>query len=1118
MLAGPVLRRARAGWAVLLAAFLVLLVSVSLIAAGVLYGDAVANGGVRRALHTSAPASQAMLVTTVASADRLPGIDPVVREQLRAAMEPVGGSVSLLVGSGPWVTDGALPDEEDDEETPVGSPDDAPPPVPLVRVAAIEDLASHATLAEGDWPVAGATPLQASLSSGAAAAMGVKVADTVRLVGRTNPDLTLEAVVTGTWNPDPGDPFWFGDGLLLEGTQVAGSFTTLGPLVLERPDLLTAAAVPQLDATWRAQPALDRLTADDVGALGASVATADERLRSALPPPPAITVTTELPATLVAVGTAVTVSRAGVLILTLEFAVLAGYAIVMVGGMLADRRRGEVALLRSRGAGTGALVAMSLLEALLLTVPAVALAPVLAVALVQLVGEVGPLAEPGAIAAPTVTPAALAATLVAGLGCLVALAAPAVRSASSPAGERAATARPVGRGLAGRLVVDLVMLALAALAVWQLRLYGGVLTRDARGALGIDPLLIAAPALTLLAGALLGTRLLPRLAELLSPAAGRATGAIAPLATWSIARRPSRAARAALLLMLAAALGTFAATYHATWARSQDDQAAHAAGADVRAVMSDYPELPAWAVGPALRRLPGVEAAAGMGVRSLDSGRVIRNGTLLAVDAGTLTAAMDAEGPAARTPGTLPAAAMALAEARTTDGTAIPPEAAGILVGVGGLRTTDLITGVPVDEPHATIEVVAVLANSDGVHRVSLGSVPATPGVQAVGTSLVGSTAAGELPIESPARLLALELVVTAGPTEILAGELVVDRVEWTETDPSATPAPRGGSLLGDSTAGWGWMTQGLGGPPQAVEAGPGDGVPVATGDGTIPPILGSPNPPTVFRLQPPAPATIELPAVVSDAFLALTGARPGDAVAATVSGLPVVLRILDRLAAVPARAADEPVVIVDAATLGNAEYLAIARLAPAREWWLAAAPDAAEVVADAVREPPFGATEVVGRDALAVALGSDPVSLGVIGALAIGAIAALAMAALGFLLSATVAAGERLGEFAVLRALGLPGASVRRWLLLEGAATLAFGLLAGTALGLLLAWLVLPFASLTASGDPPVPPAAMVIPWGIIGLVLVAGGLSLLALTALVTRGIPGSSLGGVLRAKGTL
>src|SRR5690606_2181692 len=102
---------------------------------------------------------------------------------------------------------------------------------------------------------------------------------------------------------------------------------------------------------------------------------------SALPPPPAITVATDLPAAPGTVGASVAVSRAGVLTLTLEFTVLAGSAIVMVGGMRADRRRGEVAQLRSRGAGPGSLAAMSLLEALLLTVPATVLAPLVALAL-----------------------------------------------------------------------------------------------------------------------------------------------------------------------------------------------------------------------------------------------------------------------------------------------------------------------------------------------------------------------------------------------------------------------------------------------------------------------------------------------------------------------------------------------------------------------------------------------------------------------------------------------------------------------------------------------------------------------------------------------------------------
>ena len=142
--------------------------------------------------------------------------------------------------------------------------------------------------------------------------------------------------------------------------------------------------------------------------------------------------------------------------------------------------------------------------------------------------------------------------------------------------------------------------------------------------------------------------------------------------------------------------------------------------------------------------------------------------------------------------------------------------------------------------------------------------------------------------------------------------------------------------------------------------------------------------------------------------------------------------------------------------------------------------------------------------------------ALGVIGALALGSIAALVMAAVGFVLSATVSAAERLGEFAVLRAMGLTGRSLNGWLLLESTSLLGFGLLGGTLLGLLLAWLVLPFASLTQTGAPPVPSATLMVPWDMIVPVLLLGGAALLAMTALATRRVPGVGLGGVLRAKG--
>ena len=71
------------------------------------------------------------------------------------------------------------------------------------------------------------------------------------------------------------------------------------------------------------------------------------------------------------------------------------------------------------------------------------------------------------------------------------------------------------------------------------------------------------------------------------------------------------------------------------------------------------------------------------------------------------------------------------------------------------------------------------------------------------------------------------------------------------------------------------------------------------------------------------------------------------------------------------------------------------------------------------------------------------------------------------------------------------------------------------TAIGLLLAWLVLPYATFTLTGEPAVPPPVVVVPWDqLVPLYLVAVGL--LALTALIVRRqLPRIRVSGVLRAR---
>jgi predicted lysophospholipase L1 biosynthesis ABC-type transport system permease subunit len=129
-------------------------------------------------------------------------------------------------------------------------------------------------------------------------------------------------------------------------------------------------------------------------------------------------------------------------------------------------------------------------------------------------------------------------------------------------------------------------------------------------------------------------------------------------------------------------------------------------------------------------------------------------------------------------------------------------------------------------------------------------------------------------------------------------------------------------------------------------------------------------------------------------------------------------------------------------------------------------------------------------------ALLEDPIPLGVIGALALGFVVAAIFAAVGFAASAAAAARARRFEFAVLRSLGLRTRQLSGWISIENGLVVALSLLGGTVLGLVVAWLVLPYVALGTSGEPPVPPVVVSVPWGLVLLLELAllGSLVLVA------------------------
>ena len=213
----------------------------------------------------------------------------------------------------------------------------------------------RAALLDGAWARAGQNPVETTLSEAAAAALDLHVGDHVSLVNRNDPSVRVDAVVSGVWRADPADAFWLGDPLETSGVHAEGSFTTRGPLVIREADLLAlGGGRDRVDLSWRAIPEIPALRIDRIDDLRIGVDGLATNLRESLPATVSPRVQTTLPALLTEVGRSVLVSRSGVILLTIQFAVLAGYSIVLVAGMLVERRRSEIALMRSRGASGGA--------------------------------------------------------------------------------------------------------------------------------------------------------------------------------------------------------------------------------------------------------------------------------------------------------------------------------------------------------------------------------------------------------------------------------------------------------------------------------------------------------------------------------------------------------------------------------------------------------------------------------------------------------------------------------------------------------------------------------------------------------------------------------------------
>lgn len=452
-------------------------------------------------------------------------------------------------------------------------------------VADYPDLARLARLSTGRW---GASDDEATLPAAAAQRIGAEVGDRLDLG-------TTEVVVVGTWTPDDAtDPRWFGDPAVASGAD-AGH---VGPVVvtattLEKlPDFRTSSWVLTVPTSQRAD--LGALTT----ALPSLVQAADDGL---------VSLEGGLGDRVRAVARA-HASASAVIQIALVLVGAAGALVLWhVAGALRAARRSEAMILAARGASRVQILAAHGGDA----------------AVASLVGASAGAAVTVA-AAGSPAPYALVLALTAPV--IVALA-----RAWAPPGPRRRTTPPAGR-IALALLLAGAGIVLTTRAAWL----GDIVVVAPSGAVRTDVLTALAPALLLIAAAVLGAAVSRPVLGAASRLVARRDDGLALVLGLRRAERRTRATAASLTLVtLVVGTAVAAAVASASAGALVEQTRASAAGDDVR-VSFDVAALvdgqnPQVDPRP-YEDLPGVErvrAAVVAPVRMADL-----QATLLAVDAG----------------------------------------------------------------------------------------------------------------------------------------------------------------------------------------------------------------------------------------------------------------------------------------------------------------------------------------------------------------------------------------------------------------------------------------------------------------------------------------------------
>ena len=1051
------------------------LLAVGLASSAPIFIEAVRDLGLRQTLADADPAEldlRLVLSNVSADAQSVDDVESLIAEEVDAA------AASLTVGRMTAMRTGGYILRQDDQEI-------NPPDAKHATFIAQSDLTDVSELVSGRAPEPASELIEVVVERDQALAFGIEVGDE-RLAQPfwLGQQAETRARVVGILEPTPDQRRWSTldpaflpiaarDSELRFWTTREG---ILGILADQSPTLRLAL--------------LQRFRTDLRGASAAEASAASDALqqmtRRLAQSIDGVQQESELIDTLVGFSQRFEFAQSTLLMIVLQLVGAVLVYAVIAAAMLAEQRTEDTAWLRSRGARQRDVAILHIVEAAILTVPAIALGPLIGMGLVSLLGFVPPFDEAlAATGAGSFLPVSLpieAWYLALGAGAL-ALLAQAVPTYRATRQTMVTTRRERGRPPASwtqRALIDAAIAALGALLIFELQWAGDPIDSPLVGETRLDWLAVATPTVLLFVVGLIVLRLFPptmrALARLVSP--WRSLTLL--LGAWYLGRTPTHYARTVLLLTIAGALAVFAASFRTTLDTSYDDRALHAVGSSVR-LTEPYSEAVPF---ERIAELGGepvarVQRIAGAFDGDEDSGRL----QITALDAQAASAQLQAR----EIDWTLPPAQLSSIAGRSSEtGGAVIEQLGGVLelrLDAVSLQQETPI-GVKLLDANGRYwwyTIGALPPTQDGVAAPLTLSARLTPdpdvylpleGARIVQTRSRWRAVVTERPL-APLTLISLDLAVTRAPGEIVLRELTYEQGGATQ-------------VLADFSSGrW-------------------EATPLEVGE----------EPLDSFRLEADGaryrwnatPASLRgvryiaerepLPALLSADAMRQGRLNIGETVRIRVGPTPIKFEVVGQFETFPGYdpQRDDPLVLIDRASFVQRLYASAAAgvaLAVSDELWIAAPLQRwSQLLTE--REIPLDSEGVTTIERARDELAADPLIVASWNGVFIGALAAVAIAsAFGLIVLTAVTAQARRVEFAVCQSVGMSMRQILGLIALEQLIIIAIGLGAGLIVGSQAGAVLLDFFALTPDGRDVVPPLKFIIDWPGVGILF--GALSTL-------------------------